>query len=274
MKQLLVALDGSPHSASAAQLAFALAAPFEARVTGIHVLDLAQMDASFIADLSGSVGFQPFLNLTAELREALKGIGEAVVADFEEKRRAAGIAGGARIEEGLVVARLLEAAESADLLLLGTRGVGGKKSASLGGHADHLLRRIRRPAVVCPRTYTRPSRILAAFDDSEKASRALALGAAIAAGLGVSLEVLTVSPGAHEADRRRQDAERIVSSTGASHRFLTASGHPEESILSAIGPADLVAMGAHGHGRIIEMVLGSTTERILRSSPAPVLCAP
>ncbi|HEU5250482.1 MAG TPA: universal stress protein [Thermoanaerobaculia bacterium] len=37
--------------------------------------------------------------------------------------------------------------------------------------------------------------------------------------------------------------------------------------------ADLVAMGAHGHGRVVELVLGSTTDRVLRSATIPVVLA-
>jgi nucleotide-binding universal stress UspA family protein len=29
-------------------------------------------------------------------------------------------------------------------------------------------------------------------------------------------------------------------------------------------------MGSHGHGRIIELVLGSTTEYLLRNAPCPI----
>ena len=39
------------------------------------------------------------------------------------------------------------------------------------------------------------------------------------------------------------------------------------------GQHDLLVIGAYGHSRIIEMVLGSTTEYVLRNSSSPVfLC--
>ena len=63
------------------------------------------------------------------------------------------------------------------------------------------------------------------------------------------------------------------------YRRVTASGvrrpgHPDEAILAEVGAgADLVAMGAHGHGRVIELVLGSTTDRVLRAAAVPVLLA-
>jgi nucleotide-binding universal stress UspA family protein len=39
------------------------------------------------------------------------------------------------------------------------------------------------------------------------------------------------------------------------------------------GGYDLLFIGAYGHSRIIEMVLGSTTEYVLRNSDAPVFLA-
>ena len=51
-------------------------------------------------------------------------------------------------------------------------------------------------------------------------------------------------------------------------------GHADDAIFAEIGAgADLVAMGAHGHGRVVELVLGSTTDRVLRAATIPVLLA-
>jgi nucleotide-binding universal stress UspA family protein len=36
----------------------------------------------------------------------------------------------------------------------------------------------------------------------------------------------------------------------------------------------MIAIGSHGHGRIAELVLGSTTERVLRRATVSVLCVP
>jgi nucleotide-binding universal stress UspA family protein len=52
------------------------------------------------------------------------------------------------------------------------------------------------------------------------------------------------------------------------------SGHPDEAILARAEQNDLIAIGSHGHGRIAELVLGSTTERILRRTTISVLCVP
>ncbi|MBU2284983.1 MAG: universal stress protein, partial [Gammaproteobacteria bacterium] len=37
------------------------------------------------------------------------------------------------------------------------------------------------------------------------------------------------------------------------------------------GGADLLVMGAYGHSRIRQLIVGSTTTALLRTSPVPVL---
>jgi nucleotide-binding universal stress UspA family protein len=269
--KLLVAADGSPDSGAATQLALAIAARSDARVDAIHVVDTAMMDATFIADLSGSVGFQPFLNLTAEMREALRAMGASILEDFEARRSGAGVPGAPRTAEGIVVNEVARTAEKYDAVFVGAHGVGSKRGKPIGSHADALLRRLSIPAFVAREGCTAISRPLAAFDGSEKANRALQAAAKLAELFGVPLAVLSSGP---EAESCRTAADRIVSETSCRYSFQTAPGHPDDEILKRLPEHDLVALGSHGHGRIIEFVLGSTTERVLRKSPVTVLCVP
>jgi nucleotide-binding universal stress UspA family protein len=54
--------------------------------------------------------------------------------------------------------------------------------------------------------------------------------------------------------------------------FKQINGHAHEEIVRFLGESetDLLFIGAYGHSRIIEMVLGSTTEYVLRNAPCPV----
>jgi nucleotide-binding universal stress UspA family protein len=55
-------------------------------------------------------------------------------------------------------------------------------------------------------------------------------------------------------------------------RYEMARGYPEQKIIDYLinFNYDLLFIGAYGHRRIIEMVLGSATEYVLRKSPCPV----
>ena len=89
--RIAVGLDGSPHSETALGHAFRIARAAAGTVRGVHVVDRSLLDGVVVADLSGSVGFQPFLNLSGELREALVSAGGAIVASFEARAKEAGV---------------------------------------------------------------------------------------------------------------------------------------------------------------------------------------
>jgi len=75
--------------------------------------------------------------------------------------------------------------------------------------------------------------------------------------------------GEHALDELREAAaDRGLTLTTAIRKGL-----PEEEILAYVGEneIDLLVMGTHGRRGIERYILGSTTERVLRKSPVPVL---
>jgi nucleotide-binding universal stress UspA family protein len=276
LKNIVVALDGSPHSDSAVSTAIELSGHFNSRLHGVHVVDLAMLEASIVTDISGSVGFEPFVNLTAELRRALKSAGEAILASFQERCRAAGVAADAAMQEGVIASVIAEKARTADLVALGGRGAGAPHRRDLlGGNAEALIRRLPVPGVVCPEQYTPAKAPILAFDGSARAGRALRLAGEVASVLGLPLAVVSVTDDPVEARRLRGEAEASLVAYGCPVEFRLRKGHPEEEILQEIeAGAGPVFMGSHGHGRIIEFVLGSTTERVLRRAKTAVFLAP
>ena len=273
--RIAVGLDGSPHSETALGHALRIARAASGVVRGVHVVDRSLLDGVVVADLSGSVGFQPFLNLSGELREALVSAGGAIVASFEARAKEAGVDFEPVLREGNVSEILVEESQGCDLAAVGSRGANAQHRRELvGRHADSLARRMPAPLLVAPAEYLEFRTPVLAWDGSPKAKKALALVAELAALLEMSVRVVTAADDEREGQSRLAEAEEDLR-----HRRVTASGslrpgHADDAIFAEIGAgADLVAMGAHGHGRVVELVLGSTTDRILRAATVPVLLA-
>lgn len=273
--RIAVGLDGSPHAESALSHALRLARAGRSVVRGIHVVDRALLDGVVVADLSGSVGFQPFLNLSGELREALVSAGGAILAAFEARATEAGIEFEAVLKEGNVSEILEEEARSCALAVLGSRGANAAHRRDLvGRHTDALARRMPTSLLVAPPEYRDFQHPILAWDGSPKSRKALALAAELAALLELPIRVVTASDDEEEGQALLAEAEEELR-----YRRVTATGtvrksHPDEAIFAEVGAGgDLVAMGAHGHGRVVELVLGSTTDRILRAATVPVLLA-
>jgi nucleotide-binding universal stress UspA family protein len=136
------------------------------------------------------------------------------------------------------------------------------------------VRRLPIPALLSTDDGEPIHRPVAAFDGSDRALRALRAAAEIAGRPGGRLTVLTVSPSPAEIEARRRAADEALQGLATAYDFIAVAGHPEDAILARAGDNDLVAIGSHGHGRIAELVLGSTTERVLRRTTISVLCVP
>lgn len=80
-----------------------------------------------------------------------------------------------------------------------------------------------------------------------------------------------------QAKHKRLDAikERLAE-RGLDVEALLVQGHALEKILEKVSQlkANLVVMGSHGHTALYELLVGSTTEGVLRRAPCPVLVIP
>ncbi|MDB4985954.1 MAG: hypothetical protein JWN04_1132 [Myxococcaceae bacterium] len=140
-------------------------------------------------------------------------------------------------------------------------------------------------------------KILVAHDFSEPAGRALAFAHALARRLSAALEVVHVQPDSHnghteaalaapwpsaEEEARylrflEQELERVVQAVllqeSASVKRHLVRGDPIERIKSLatdIG-AQLICLGSTGKGAVERLLLGSISERVVRTSTLPVL---
>ncbi|MGE5235926.1 MAG: universal stress protein [Acidobacteriota bacterium] len=276
-KHIAIGLDGSLHAAAAEEFGLALAARVGASLRGVHVIDVTFLEGAFITDISGAMGFEPFLNLQAQTRSTLEELARLLQARFEEKCSAAGLAGEFQVERTSVVNGLLATARLADLFVVGQRGVNARLHENmLGPVPGALLRRSPIPVLVVPEGGALPRRPIVAYDGSPKAVRALHLAAELCQVLALPLTVLTVDEDPERGRSRLAEATHYLSPFDLRVETIHERGEAVEEIVLAHlepGDLDLLCLGAHGHNRIVELVLGSTSEFLARRSPVAVLCA-
>jgi nucleotide-binding universal stress UspA family protein len=276
-RHIAVGLDGSAHAAAATELAIGLARRLGAVLHGVHVVDATFLEGAFITDISGAMGFEPFLNLQAQVRTSLEELAATVKARFEERCAGSGVEATFQVVHAAVVRGFLDAAKLADLVVVGQRGVNARYHEDLlGPTAGALLRRSPVPVLLVPEHAAVPQRPLVAWDGSPKAIRALHHAAELCRGLGVPLEVVTVDEDEQRAAGRLAEARAYLAPFGVEAACRREGGEAVEQVLLLQlggGAADLLCLGAHGHSRMVELVLGSSTDFLARRSPVPVLCA-
>jgi nucleotide-binding universal stress UspA family protein len=278
IKSILVTLDGSEHAETASQYALWLAERLQATAIGMHVVDVVSIEGSgaFLHDVSGSLGFEPYLDFSSKMREALQERGRAVLDQFLASCSERGVRADSQLVSGIVANEICEQARTADLVVVGHRGINERFSTGLlGGTTESVTRKCPKPVLVSPIEFRPIRRPLLAYDGSQRAAAAMHEAAELAAGLGLPLTVLHVGKDGAAAERVLDEARRYLATHRVTSEFVQRQGYANEVILATLveGEHDLLVIGAYGHSRIVEMVLGSTTEYVLRNVSIPVfLC--
>jgi nucleotide-binding universal stress UspA family protein len=277
IKTILVGLDGSQHADAALEHALWLAERAKARVFGLHVLDIVAIEGSFLHDVSGSLGFEPFLDFSSKMRDALTERGQVILEAFRARCAARGVACDTAMPVGIVANELSDQARTADVVVIGHRGVNEQFSSGLlGSTTESVARKSPKPVLVAPAAFTAITKPILAYDGSQRASAALHAAAEVATALQLPLTVLHVARDeTSDAERVLGDARPYLDAAGVTITLRSVMGAPHEGIVEAIrdGGHDLLFIGAYGHARLIEMVLGSTTEFVLRNAACPVFLA-
>jgi len=217
--------------------------------------------ANILVPVSGQEGGWYALNLALEIarRESarLRGLHvvpdkarmedeatAAVQAEFDRLCTDAGVSGRMGIEVGNVARRICERARWADLVVVGlAHPPAPQPVAKLSSGFRTLIRRCARPVLAVPMTVSALSRPLLAYDGSPKAEEALFVAAYLASRWQVPLTVVTILGDTAVATSAQDRAQVYLESRGVQ--------------------ATLVP--------VVEVVLGSAVDKVLRASQCPIL---
>ena len=279
--QIYACIDGMPAATSvvdwSAWAAQRLAVPLHL----LHALD-EPVAIPPVGDFSGALGFgtqemlQQQLTALDEKRGAIAR--EAGRHVLERACARAAEHGMAEVSQGMpygeLVDVLLGLQDSTRLVVLGDHyRASTPRAVYLSPHVERVVRSLKRPLLVATAApFVAPERFVVAFDGSETARKTLDMVAASPLLQGLPALVAMAAPDTPEARQQLQEAQAVLQSAGFQVQTALLPGDPEQALpelLQAQGNAVLV-MGAYGHSRIRQLILGSTTTALLRLSPVPV----
>jgi nucleotide-binding universal stress UspA family protein len=150
---------------------------------------------------------------------------------------------------------------------------GSQPVAKLSSGFRTLLRRCPRPVLAVPGTVSPLSRPLLAYDGSPKAEEALFIAAYLASRWQVPLTVVTVLENSQVTSKQAVRPREYLVGHGIQATYLEEQGPVAEVILDAAKQraCDLILVGGYGHSPVVELVLGSTVDQVLRESGQPIL---
>jgi nucleotide-binding universal stress UspA family protein len=130
-----------------------------------------------------------------------------------------------------------------------------------------------RPVLVCASTFREPERFVIAFDGSFTGRKMVQAVAQSPLLVGLRCEIVMASENSAVAQEHLSWAGTVLKRAGFEVLPVLTAGEPEVVVLEHVRneAADLLVMGAYGHSRIRQLIVGSTTTSLLRTSPASVL---
>lgn len=270
IKRILVPTDGSESSAIGVTYAVALAKSLKAHVQGIHVVDIKLLEGPFLQDLSASLGTAPYVNYQGNISMLLEERGKSALKALAEACEKAGVPSETMQDSGVVSRVIVEHSGLADLIVMGRGGEHNEWLEGLvGSTAEAVIRRSSLPVLVTGTPELGKERILMAYDGSSHAQNALRTAVAFAEMWSTELTVLIVGDEGPVAD----EVKGYLAAHEVSGTVSHATGDPGEQIIERAESmkADLVIIGAYGHSKVRELVVGSTTTHVINHTSCPIL---
>jgi len=274
-KDLLVVLGSDTASRGRMALATALAERFAAHLVGLYPLP--------IPDVPRTLGYYNpslFDPIFRDLREKAQEVCDKERQAFEHAASLRGLSAEWRVTEGLEADPAVHA-RYVDLTILGQVDPDGGDTELIRPRPELLALASGRPILAVPyagQFETVGRRVLIGWNATREATRAVNDAMPLLAAADV-VTVLTIDaregPDAHGelpgADISLHLARHGVKAT--IERTVSAGVPAGEVLLSRAADlgADLLVIGAYGHSRMRELLLGGATRSILQSMTVPVL---
>ncbi len=276
---VLGAIDVSGYAASVAAYAGWAASRLPAPLELMHAID--REAAAVPIDLTGNLnlGAQEGLLEQMALLDEQRGKlaqerGRALLDEARTVAAKQGAEATVRQRQGRLVDTLLDVQDDVRLFVLGKRGEHANFARGhLGSNLERVIRAVERPVLVAPRAWRPVQRFMIAFDGSATTRRCVELVAASPLLRGLKCDVLMVADPAEVDGDAMRWAHDQLQAAGYAPVMRAVSGAAEEVIAAQVAEhaIDLLVMGAYGHSRIRNLVVGSTTTQVVRGCPIAVL---
>lgn len=282
MNKVYACLDGLATTEAVIDCAAWSAQRLNVPLELLHVLD-RHAEHALDRDYSGAIGLgaqeallQELSTLDTQRSQLAQEAGRQLLAAAHERAAAAGVTQlTVRLRHGELVNNLMEVEPDVRLFVLGEH----YRALTPGKiHLDHdverVIRAVKRPVLVATaEQFEAPQRVVLAFDGSATGDKIV--HAVARSPLLVGLPLLLAMAGTDTAQARQQlaGAAQVLQDAGFSVTTELLRGEPEQVFppLLVTQGAALLVMGAYGHSRIRQFIVGSTTSTLLRLSVVPVL---
>ena len=289
IKTIVCTTDFSDFSNRAIPFGVALAKEFGAKLYLCHVIDLSSVA------MYGE-GFSDPVMLESKIREYAHEHLQDLIGDTDIDWESLTSVGHTADEISLIAKE-----KRADLVVSATHGRSGLKRLILGSVTERLMRTLPCPMYIvrsmeresgAPATAeVRLRRILVGCDFSADSDLAIQYGISLAQEFQTELylshvlepavykDMLVHSTDSDQEGLREKLTQRLNgmvpedAKQWCTPKTLLLAGHPSDELIkyAVVHEVDLIVLGVRGHSVMESLLVGSTTDRVVRQAPCPVL---
>ncbi len=275
VKSILVAIDGSAYTETVLRYAIYFGKKFNAHLRVLTVIDVRIFEWAVTVGVEGFAPIIPSSGYQEESQKLLEEKANQILQKTEDILKKEKLSFTLEKESGNPVDIICEKARLVDLVLMGARGEFARWSDKiLGATLEAVSRLCIKPIFVSQKEYRPLKKLLASYDGSVNSNKALGWAAFFASTLKLPLQVVTVSSSPEEGEAILEEAREYLKAYEIPKlEFELETGDAAERIvaISQEKKLDLIILGAYGHSRIREAILGSTTIQVTRKANVPVL---
>ncbi|MBE7447065.1 MAG: universal stress protein [Planctomycetia bacterium] len=174
---------------------------------------------------------------------------------------------------GDLVETLMDIEKETRLLVVGCRGAGRDTAAhAMGSHLESVIRTIHKPILIVLAEFSPPNSFMIAFDGSPTAQKALAMvvGNPLLKGLPCHL-VMCNGSDEQKAQLPAAFDELVSAGFDVIQKMLEGKVQAALDTYQKQNQIELMVMGAYGHSRVRQFLVGSNTTCLLCTSNIPLL---
>ncbi|EPF1450368.1 TPA: universal stress protein [Pseudomonas aeruginosa] len=280
MTNVIACIDGSASAPAVCDYAAWASRSLQAPLTFLHVLDQQQYPVA--ANLSGNIGLgsrEHLLDELASLDEQRSKLaleqGRIMLANAKERAIGNGVTSPeSKQRHGELLESLQALEDEIRLLVIGRQGESsGSLSQHVGSQLESVIRIMHRPVLVTPTAFKEPKSALVAFDGSATTRKGVEMLASSPLLRGLPVHIVMVGSENEESVSQLGWAQKALLDSGFTVHTAIRSGEVEPTLHAYQNEhaIDLLVMGAYGHSRIRQFLVGSTTTSMLRSTTSPLL---
>jgi nucleotide-binding universal stress UspA family protein len=273
---VLVAVDGSPSAQVAAEIGLKIAKSDGLKVRGLYVVD-ETLVLDMYADYAVELGRNDQPVSRAELVRWFEERGSRELEWLGDRCAAAAVPCSTEILFGGVPELIQDEASHAHLLALGRRGNGHSSDPDHLGRYFRAIAHHYHGAILAGGDEVPPvQNLLLAYNDSEQAQHALEWASRLQRRSSSQVIVLRARDEPDVSEQELAEMRAQIEKAGlVDSRIFIKEGPASVEIVKAAddNPVGLIVMGGYHHNALLEWLVGSTLDRVLRSTPLSVLIA-